>query len=64
MIFFVYGNGKKMLARDEPSLWSLNEELKYDSMEPIQINQVGKILFQILENGYNTVDLDSIEGGY
>jgi hypothetical protein len=28
------------------------------------INKVGKILFEILENGDNTIDLEEIEGGY
>ena len=64
VIFFVYGNGRKMFLRDDPTLSSLAEELIYESVAVVPIKKVGKILFQVLENGYSTVNLDAVEGGY
>ena len=53
-----------MFLRDDPNLSTLTEELIYENMQEVPINKVGKILFQVLENGYQTVNLDAVEGGY
>ena len=53
-----------MFTRSDASLSSLAEQMRYDDVAKVSIDKVAKILFEILEDGDNTVDLDAIEGGY
>ena len=60
---FWYMNGLMMVTKTDPSLSSLAESLDYEAVGKIQIKDLPKMLFEILENGDNTVDLDNIPGG-
>lgn len=53
-----------MVTKSDPSLSSLAESMDYEAVGKIEINKLGKILFEVLENGDNTVDLEAVEGGY
>ena len=64
VLYFVYGNATRMFTRSDASLSSLAEQMRYDDVAKVSIDKVAKILFEILEDGDNTVDLDAIEGGY
>ena len=53
-----------MILREGPSLSSLAESMDYEAVGRVQIADLPKILFEILENGDNTVNLEDVEGGY
>lgn len=53
-----------MFERDDPNMTSLEEQMKYLTVDKVPINETAKVLFEILEGGDNTVDLDAIEGGF
>lgn len=64
VLYFCYDNGKRMFGYGDPALSSLAEMMKYDEVDKVPISDTAKILFEILEGGDTSVDLDSIEGGY
>jgi hypothetical protein len=57
VIFFVYTKGSMMFKRDEPNMASLEEQMKYEDVGKISVANTAKVLFEILENGDNPVDL-------
>ena len=64
LIFFVYTNGLKMVTRDDATMATLAEGMSYEDVGKITTDTAAKVLFEILENGDNTFDLDKVEGGY
>jgi len=64
VLFFVYQKGRMMFSRDDPNMTSLEEQMKYAEVNTVPINETAKVLFEILEGGDNTVDLDAVEGGF
>ena len=55
----VYSNGKKMVMRDNNSFISLMEQTDYEGIGKGFLNDTYKILFEIVENGSKTVELES-----
>ena len=53
-----------MFERDDPNMTSLEEQMKYLTVSKVPIDGTAKVLFEILEGGDNTVDLDAVEGGF
>lgn len=43
---------------------SLAEEMRYKEVNKVPLNRTAKVLFEVVENGDNTVDLDAVPGGY
>ena len=64
VLFFVYQKGSTMFNRDDPNMTSLEEQMSYDDVGKVSTKTTAKVLFEILEGGDNTVDLDAVEGGY
>ena len=64
VLFFVYSKGIMMFQRDDPNMTSLEEEMSYDDVGQVSTTDTAKVLFEILEGGDNTFDLDAVEGGY
>lgn len=64
VLYFVYTNGRRMFTRSEAALSSLAESMQYEDVGKVSINDMAKVLFEVLENGDSTVDLDEVEGGY
>ena len=52
-----------MVGFGDPALSSLAEKMKYDEVGKVKIQDVAKILFEVIENGDSPVDLESVEGG-
>ena len=64
VLFFVYSKGSSMFNRNDPNMTSLEEQMNYDDVGKVYTKQTAKVLFEILEGGDNTIDLDTVEGGY
>lgn len=63
VLYFVYNNAKRMIGYDEPALSSLAEKMSYDDVGKVKIQDLPKILFEVIENGDTPVDLESVAGG-
>ena len=57
VIFMVIIQGKKMIYRLENSYKTLEEQMNYEEVGQQPLSLMSKPLFEILENGDNTVDL-------
>ena len=64
VLYFVYQKGSTMFNRDDPNMTSLEEQMSYEDVGQVKTKTTAKVLFEILEGGDNTVDLDAVEGGY
>ena len=58
LLFMVYSNGSKMIFRDDNKMTSLQKQADYDAIGRSYLNSTYKILFEIIENGSDTVDLE------
>jgi stringent starvation protein B len=38
--------------------------MRYEEIDKVPLNKTAKVLYEILENGDNTVNLDTVPGGY
>jgi hypothetical protein len=57
VVYMVYSNGRKMMTKDNNSYKSLEEQMNYEEVGKVYLDQTAKPLYEILENGDNTIDL-------
>lgn len=59
VIFMAYTKGMQMLGLDDPYISSLEETMNYEEVGKVPFSELAKPLFEILEGGDTTVDLDA-----
>ena len=59
MLYMVYTKGSQMLGLEDPYISSLEETMNYEEVGKVPLNKLAKPLFEILEGGDSTVDLDA-----
>lgn len=61
VVFIAYTKGRQMLQFDSPDISSIEETMKYNVVGKIKMVSMAKPLFEILEGGDNTVDLEAVD---